>query len=109
VDKGAETGLMSQSTTTIYAPDMEAQIAAEARGVTRRNIPWDTFLSTYCGFDVEAQSKLTAESVKDIGDGDWEENVVWKRLRKVLSVEVRYSGSLFMSLSRMLTYQIGSS
>jgi hypothetical protein len=109
VDKGAEdvgtqfhrtpatkrtaslSGLMEQGP-TIYAPDMEAQIAAEARGVTRKNIPWDTFHSTYlCDFSVEAQSKL---AVKTIGDGDWEEKLVWKRLRKVLSAKVRYSGSL---------------
>src|SRR3954453_3425493 len=31
----------------IYAVDMEKQIAAEARGVTRKNIPWDKFCSTY--------------------------------------------------------------
>src|SRR5277367_6579529 len=65
--------------TTIYAPDMEAQIAAEARGVTRKNIPWDTFHSTYlCDFNGEAQSKLAVESVKTIGEGDWEEKLVWK-------------------------------
>jgi hypothetical protein len=112
VDKGAEdvgtqldrtsatkrtashSGLMEQGP-TIYAPDMEAQIAAEARGVTRKNIPWDTFHSTYlCDFSVEAQSKLDAESVKKIGDGGWEEKLVWKRLRKVLSAKVHYSGSL---------------
>ena len=111
VDKGAEdvgtqfhrtpatkrmashTGLMEQGT-TIYAPE-EAQIAAEARGVTRKNTPWDTFRSTYlCDFNVEAQSKLTVESVKEIGDGDWEEKLVWKRLRKVLSAKVRCSGAL---------------
>src|SRR2546423_1114444 len=80
--------------TTIYAPDMEAQIAAEARGVTK-NIPWDTFHSTYlCDFNGEAQSKLAVESVKTIGEGDWEEKLVWKRLRKVLSAKVRCSGSL---------------
>ena len=92
-------GLMEQGT-TIYAPDMEAQIAAEAHGVTRKNIPWDTFRSTYlCDFNVEAQSKLAVESVKEIGDGDWEEKLVWKRLRKVLSAKVRCSGCAFICLS----------
>ena len=91
-------GLMEQGT-TIYAPDMEAQIAAEARGVTRKNIPWDTFRSIYlCDFNVEAQSKLAVESVKNIGDGDWEEKLVWKRLRKVLSAKVRCSGCAFICL-----------
>jgi hypothetical protein len=83
--------------TTIYAPDMEAQIAAEARGVTRKNIPWDTFRSTYlCDFNVEAQSKLAVESVKEIGDGDWKKKLLWKRLRKVLSAKVRCSGCAFI-------------
>ena len=90
-------GLMEQGT-TIYAPDMEAQIAAEVRGVTRKNIPWNTFRSTYlCDFNV-AQSKLAVESVKKIGDGDWEEKPVWKRLRKVLSAKVRCSGCAFICL-----------
>jgi hypothetical protein len=80
--------------------DKEAQIAAEARGVTRKNIPWDTFRSTYlCDFNVEAQSKLAVESVKEIGDGEWKEKLVWKRLRKVLSAKVRCSGCAFISLS----------
>ena len=76
------------------------QGTAEARGVTRKNIPWDTFRSTYLwDFNVEAQSKLAVESVKKIGDGDWEEKLVWKRLRKVLSAKVRCSGCAFICLS----------
>jgi hypothetical protein len=81
--------------TAIYAPDMEAQIAAEARGVMRKNIPWDAFHSTYlCDFNLDAQSKLAVESVKKIGEGDWGGKPVRKRLRKVLSAKVRCSGSL---------------
>jgi hypothetical protein len=116
VDKGAEgvgtqfhrtlatkrmashSGLMEQGT-TIYAPDMETQIAGEACGVMRKNIPWDTFRSTYlCDFNVEAQSKLAVESVKKIGDGNWEEKLFWKRLGEVLSAKVR-SGCAFICLS----------
>ena len=86
--------------TTIYAPDMEAQIAAEARGATRKNIPWDTFRSTYlCDFSVKAQPKLTVNSVKKIGEGDWVEQQFWDRLRQSLSDEVRSSGCAFMRLS----------
>jgi hypothetical protein len=100
VDKGAEdvstqfhrtpatkrlashSGLIEKET-IIYAPDMEAQIAAEARGVTRKNIPWDTFRSIYlCDFSTEAQSKLTVESVKKIGDDSWFEQPFWDRLRR---------------------------
>jgi hypothetical protein len=87
---------------TIYAPDMEAQIAAEARGVTRKNIPWDTFRSTYlCGFSIKDkdQPTPTAESMKKIGEGNWEEKQFWGRLHKTLSDEVRYSGCAFIYLS----------
>jgi hypothetical protein len=84
----------------IYAADMETQIAAEARGVTRKNIPWDKFRSTYlCDFSVKAQSKLTANSVKKIGEGNWEEQLFWNRLRKALPDEVRCSESAFIPLS----------
>jgi hypothetical protein len=58
----SHTGL-TETGTIIYAQDMETQIAAEARGVTRKNIPWDTFHSTYlCDFSIKAQSKLTQGS-----------------------------------------------
>jgi hypothetical protein len=79
---------------------MEDQIAAEARGVTRKNIPWDKFYSIYLrGFVVEPQSILTVESMKEIGDGDWLEKLFLDRLDKVLSDEVRYSGCAFIYLS----------
>src|SRR5437764_1733074 len=61
-------GLRGQET-IVYATDMESQIAAEARGVTRKNIPWDTFRSTYlCDFSVKAQPKLAVKSVMEIGE-----------------------------------------
>jgi hypothetical protein len=74
----------------IYALDMELKIAAEARGVTRKNIPWNTFSSIYlCNFSADVRSKLAVDSVKEIGKGSWEERELWNRLRKVLSSEVR--------------------
>jgi hypothetical protein len=88
------TGLTEKETTIVYAPDMEA------RGVTRKNIPWDTFRSTYlCDFSIKAQPKLTLESVKKIGKGNWEEKLFWGRLRRTLSDEVRCSGCAFICLS----------
>jgi hypothetical protein len=73
----------------ISASGMENQIA-EARGVTRKNIPWDKFCSTYlCDFSVKAQPKLAVESVKKIVEGNWEEKPFGDRLRKVLSDKVR--------------------
>jgi hypothetical protein len=74
---------------TIYASDMQKQIAAEARGVTRKNIPWDKFCSIYlCDFSVQAQPKLAVKSVKKIGEDNWEEQPFWDRLRQSLSGEV---------------------
>jgi hypothetical protein len=84
---------------------MENQIAAEARGVTRKNIPWDKFCSTYlCDFSVKPPPKLTVESMKKIGEGNWEEKSFWDRWRNVLSDEVRCSACAFMSLNPLLTY-----
>jgi hypothetical protein len=84
----------------IYAKDMEAQIVAEARGVTRKNIPWDTFRSTYLSdFSAESRPELDIDSVKEIGKGDWEKSLFWDRLHKVLSCEVRWLGSAFVHLS----------
>jgi hypothetical protein len=97
--RGHHSGLIEQGI-TIYASNMEEQIAAEARGVTRKNIPWDKFYSIYLrGFVVEPQSILTVESMKEIGDGDWKEKLFLDRLDKVLSDEVRYSGCAFIYLS----------
>ena len=73
----------------IYAADMQTQIAAEARGVTRKEIPWDQFRSIYLrDFSVNTEPKLTIDSVKEIGEGNWLERLFWTRLRKVLSDEV---------------------
>jgi hypothetical protein len=95
----------SNLATAILAENMEEQIAAEARGVTRKDIPWNKFCSTYLhGFVVKAQPTLDIEFVKEIGIGDWEEKPFWARLRKVISDEVRYSGCSFISLSPLLTY-----
>ena len=54
---------------------MEIQIAAEARGVTRKDIPCDTFRSIYlCNFKkAKALPNLTIKSVGKIGKGGWGE------------------------------------
>jgi hypothetical protein len=84
---------------TIYASDMQKQIAAEARGVSRKDISWDKFCSIYlCDFSVPAQPKLTIKSVKKIGKDNWEESLFWDRLRQSLSDEVRYLGHAFIRL-----------
>jgi hypothetical protein len=80
-------------------PDTETRIMAEARGVTRKNIPLTIFRSAYlCGFSVKAQPKLVVESVKKIGQGNWEEKQFAGRLRQALSDKVRCSRRTFMCL-----------
>ena len=94
----------------VYAADMETQIAAETRGATRKDIPLDTFRSVYlCDFSAEAlpglaPPGLAVNSVKEIGEGHWEEKQFWDRLRQSLSDEVCCSGRFHMSLSPLLTY-----
>src|SRR4051812_22173001 len=57
----------------ILATDVELQIVAEARGSSRKDIPWDTFHSIYlCDFEEQAQSMPTIESVQNLGHGNWE-------------------------------------
>jgi len=97
-------GLIEKGT-VVYTQDMETQIAAEARGVTRKNIPLDKFRSKYLrDFRAKAQLKLAVNSVKEIGEGHWEEKQFWDRLRQSLSDEVCCSGRFHMSLSPLLTY-----
>jgi hypothetical protein len=92
-------GLITE--TKILASDMVNQIAAETRGVSRKNIPWDKFRSMYlCDLDVKTktQAKLTLNSVKKIGQANWGEQLFWNRLRQSLSDEVRYPGYAFIRL-----------
>jgi hypothetical protein len=71
---------------TICALNMELKIAAEARGVTRKDIPWNPFSSMYLyGFSAETGSELAVGSVKQIGKGRREEQKFWSRLYKILS------------------------
>jgi hypothetical protein len=91
---------LTERETIVYASGMEAQITAEARGVTRKNIPWDTFHSTYLrDFSIKAQPKLTVESVKKLGQGNWEEKAFEARLSQTFSDKVRCSGCAFIHLS----------
>jgi hypothetical protein len=89
----------------IYASDMQKQIAAEARGVSRKNVPWDEFCSIYlCDFNTQTEPKPTVKSVRKIGEDNWEVKLFWNRLRRSLSDEVRYSGYALIRLSPLLTY-----
>jgi hypothetical protein len=99
---------LSEQESLVYATNMEShiesQIVAESRGVTRKNIPWDTFRSIHlCDFSVKAQTKLAAGSVKEIGEGEWEEQLFWGRLRQSLSDEVLCDLKLFYGSTQTLT------
>ena len=87
-----------------YRVDMDRQISVEALRVTRKNIPWNQFRSIYlCNFSITARPKLTINSVKQIGQGDWEESVLWDRLSSVLHKEVCCSSALsYVSQSDLL-------
>jgi hypothetical protein len=88
---------------TISTSGIQNQITAEVRRVSGKNIPWDKFCSIYlCAFNVKAHLGLAIKSVKKIGEGDWEEQLFWGRLRRSLSDEVRYSGYAFMRLADLL-------
>lgn len=80
---------LTQHGQTIYANDMEAQIAAEARGVTRKNVPLGTFRSIYLRDfkEADAQPGLDIGSVKNIGL-DWEEGKFFDQLHKTLRGKV---------------------
>jgi len=83
-------GLTEQGT-TVYAKNMETQIAAEARGVTRKNVPLDEFRSIYlCDLTTKAEQKLDVKPIKRVGEGSWDEPQFWGRLRHWLSDEVRF-------------------
>ena len=87
-----------------YHVDIDKQISVEARGVTRKNISWNQFwLICLCNFSITTRPKLTINSVKQIGQGDWEESVLWDRLSSVLHKEVCCSSALsYVSQSDLL-------
>jgi hypothetical protein len=69
---------------------MDTQIVAEARGVSRKKIPLETFRSIYLwDFQAQALPELNIDSVKNIGKGDWVESQLSGRLRQALSKKVR--------------------
>jgi hypothetical protein len=80
---------LTQHGQTIYVDDMEAQIAAEARGVTRKDVPLGTFRSIYLWDfkEADAQPGLDINSVQKIGD-DWEEGKFFDGLHKTLHGKV---------------------
>ena len=80
----------------IYAANMEERIAAEARGVTRKNVPWAQFCSIYLrNFEkADVQSGLGIDSVRKLGGPDWEEGKFLDRLRHTLRDEVCCPGCL---------------
>ncbi|KIX08335.1 uncharacterized protein Z518_02991 [Rhinocladiella mackenziei CBS 650.93] len=86
--------------TVVYAMDMEAQIVAE---VTRKNIPWDTFCSIYLSdFDAKPQQGLAVNSMRKVGEGNWEEQLFWGRLRQLLSDEALCDLKLFYGGTKTL-------
>jgi hypothetical protein len=80
-----------QKVRKLSATGMETQVNAPGIPVAE-SVPWNIFRSVYrCDFAPNTRPKLTVHSVKEIGEGDWEERQFWNRLRKVLSNKVRHS------------------
>src|SRR5271155_1025233 len=105
---GHHAGLIGKES-IIYAQDMEIQLMAEARGVSRKKIPWDAFCSIYLR-DFSAAARLpTVKSVKKIGDGSWKKDLFWKRLRQSLSDKVRCSGCASQSSADLLNWFFATS
>ena len=70
----------------VLVDDIEQQILAQARGVTRKNIPCDAFRSIYlsCFGHTKGQPNLDSDAIQRVGRGDWEQNLFFKRLREAL-------------------------
>jgi hypothetical protein len=86
----------------VYVGDIEQQILAEARGVTRKNIPCDVFYSTYLSHfeQTDRRPKLDINAIKRVGTGDWEQKSVFQRLCQALPHKV--GSGRFLDL--LLTY-----
>jgi hypothetical protein len=74
----------------VYVGDIEQQILAEARGVTRKDIPCDVFHSTYLSHfeHPERRPKLDIDAIKRVGTGDWEQKSFFRRLCQALPSKV---------------------
>ncbi|KIX09839.1 uncharacterized protein Z518_00920 [Rhinocladiella mackenziei CBS 650.93] len=66
--------------------EIEHRILAEARGITRKNIPYDTFRSTFLSRfkHKDKRPQLNIQDIKDIGTGEWEQNLFFQRMQKAL-------------------------
>src|SRR4051794_6477778 len=74
----------------VYVGDIEQQILAEARGVTRKDIPYDVFHSTYLSHfeHPERRPKLDIDAIKRVGTGDWEQKSFFRRLCQALPSKI---------------------
>ena len=75
-----------ESDGVVYVGDIEQQILAEARGVTRKNIPCDVFYSTYLSHfeHTDRRPKLNINALKRVGTDDWENKSFFRRLCQAL-------------------------
>jgi hypothetical protein len=90
-----------ESDGVVYVGDIEQQILAEARGVTRKDIPCDVFYSTYLShFEHTDTPKLDINAIKRVGTDDWEQKSFFRRLCQALPSKV--CSGRFLDL--LLTY-----
>ncbi|KIX08775.1 uncharacterized protein Z518_03432 [Rhinocladiella mackenziei CBS 650.93] len=88
----------------VYVDEIEHRILAEARGIARKNIPYDTFRSTFLSRfkHKDKRPQLNIQDIKDIGDGKWEQNSLFQRLQQALPKNVLKGLSLSSSFSKTL-------
>ncbi|KIX02134.1 uncharacterized protein Z518_08073 [Rhinocladiella mackenziei CBS 650.93] len=88
----------------VYVDEIEHRILAEARGITRKNIPYDTFRSTFLSRfkHKDKRPQLNIQDIKNVGVGKWEQNSFFQRLQQALPKKVLKGLSLSSSFSKTL-------
>jgi len=78
----------------VYVDDMEERILAEARGITRKNIPYGEFRSTFLSRfkHKDDRPQLNIEAMKNVGIGNWEQKSFLRRLQNALPKKVLFPG-----------------
>ncbi|KIW99755.1 uncharacterized protein Z518_10683 [Rhinocladiella mackenziei CBS 650.93] len=89
----------------VYVDEIEHRILTEARGNTRKNIPYDTFRSTFLSRfkHKNKRPQLNIQDIKNVGNDNWEQSSFFLRLQKALPKKVLKGLSLSSSFSKTLS------
>ncbi|KIX01031.1 uncharacterized protein Z518_10097 [Rhinocladiella mackenziei CBS 650.93] len=77
---------MIQKDNVIHVDEIDLETLVNARGITRKNIPYDIFRSTFLGpfKHKDERPRLKIKAIKNVGIGDWEQTSFFQRLQKAL-------------------------